>query len=70
MKRITPQYALVTENWFTINAGLSFLTGGIRLMGEKENWDFGLLNLRTSKTFTRNASATGLLPFISYMRNF
>ena len=69
MKRITPKYSVVTENWFAPNEGISLISGGLRLMGEKNNWDFGIVNFSMSRKIGRNNFSLGPIPFLSYMRN-
>ena len=42
MTRISPRFALVTENWFI--EGYTVLTYGVRFIGEKMSFDIGLVN--------------------------
>ena len=70
MKRIAPRYALVTENWFALDEGFKILTGGLRLMGEKSSWDFGMGSVTASRKVVGQQISIGPLTFISYMRNF
>lgn len=69
MKRLSPKYALVTENWFTPNEGIGIFTGGMRLMGEKSTWDFGIANFSASNSIAGNNVSFGPITFLSYMRN-
>ena len=70
MKRLSPKYALVSENWIAIDEGFSFYSGGLRLMGEKNNWDFGVASLAISKKFTGKKNTIMPVTFLSYLRNF
>ena len=69
MKRLSPKYALVTENWFTPDQGIRVLTGGIRLMSEKSSWDFGMANISIATKIIGNSLSLGPISFLSYMRN-
>ncbi len=69
MKRFSPKYAVVTENWFTPTEGISLFTGGLRLMGEKSSWDFGIASVSISRNITGNNLKLGPITFLSYMRN-
>ena len=70
MKRLTPKYAIVTENWFTPTEGISAFTGCFRWMGEKNSFDFGVAAVSISARIAgkRNDIVTAI-PFISFMRN-
>lgn len=68
MKRFTPRYAIVTENWFSPGEGIKVFSGGLRMMGEKSTWDFGLTGISVYWKNWRNISLAPLT-FISYMRN-
>lgn len=69
MKRISPKYAVVTENWFTPAEGVRVFTGGVRLMGEKSSWDFGIGKISVSRHITGYHVSVGIISFLSYMRN-
>ena len=71
MKRFSPKYALITENWFAVDEGFSFYSGGFRLMGEKNNWDFGIGSIGINQKFTtKNKNVIFPVTFLSYMRTF
>jgi hypothetical protein len=69
MKRFSPKYAIVTENWFTPTEGITLFTGGLRLMGEKSSWDFGVARASLSRHIAGNNFKLGPISFLSYMRN-
>lgn len=69
MKRFAPKFAFVAENWFAPNEGFQLLSGGIRLMGEKSSWDFGLGKFSVSRYNLPNVYSIGPIPFLSYLRN-
>ncbi|MBI4931533.1 MAG: hypothetical protein HY841_12260 [Bacteroidetes bacterium] len=69
MKRIAPKYAVVTENWFTPTEGISAFTGGFRIMGEKNTFDFGIARISVTRKIAGNPISIGPLTFLSYMRN-
>jgi hypothetical protein len=68
MKRFTPRYAVVTENWFSPGGSIKVFSGGLRMMGEKSAWDFGITGV---SVYWRNRRSISFAPltFISYMRN-
>jgi hypothetical protein len=68
-KRFSPKYAIVTENWFTPTEGISIITGGLRLMGEKNSWDFGIARISSSSRISGNPILFGPISYLSYMRN-
>jgi hypothetical protein len=69
IKRLSPKYAIVTENWFTPTEGIKIITGGVRLMGEKNSWDFGIAHISSSSRITANPISFGPISYLSYMRN-
>ncbi len=69
MKRLSPKYAIVTENWFTPDEGIRVFTGGVRLMSEKGNWDFGIASISIAAKIIGTSNTLGPIAFISYMRN-
>ena len=69
MKRFSPKYAVVTENWFTPTEGIRVFTGGLRLMGERSSWDFGVGQVSVSRHVTGFSVQLGVISFLSYMRN-
>ncbi len=68
-KRISPKYALVTENWFTPTEGIGIFTGAFRLMGEKNTWDFGIGSVSINRNLAGKNFTLGPITFMSYMRN-
>lgn len=68
MKRFSPKYAIVTENWFTPTEGVGVFTGAVRLMGEKSTWDFGLGGI-SIRNLAGSSLTVGPVSFLSYMRN-
>lgn len=69
-KRFSPKYAVVTENWFTPTEGIGIFSGGLRLLGEKNTWDFGIASVSVrSSVVGRNSVALGPVSFLSFMRN-
>jgi len=69
LKRISPKYAVVTENWFTPNEGIAVFTGAVRLMGEKSTWDFGISKVSVNQSVVGTPVSLGIISFLSYMRN-
>jgi len=69
VKRFSPKYALITENWITPSEGIAILTGGLRLLGEKNSWDFGIANVSISHHITGKDISIGPISFLSFMRN-
>lgn len=69
MKRLSPKTAIVTENWFAPTEGVALLTAGMRLLGEKNTWDFGLSSFSADNPGAGNSFSLGPITFISYMRN-
>lgn len=69
-KRLSPRYAVVTENWFTPTEGVRIFTGGLRLLGEKNTWDFGIASVSVGTRVAGNNNVSlGPITFLSYMRN-
>lgn len=68
-KRLSPKYAIFTENWITPTEGVRVFTGGIRLLGEKNTWDFGIGKVSLDLNGRTNGNASlGIISFLSYMR--
>ncbi|HEY4798646.1 MAG TPA: hypothetical protein VII99_06160 [Bacteroidia bacterium] len=69
MVRVAPKCAFITENWFAIDQGLEIYSGGLRLLGEKHSWDFGICSISISRRFSGNQFTLWPIPFVSYMKN-
>ena len=56
MKRLSAKFALVSENWISLpDGGVEFFSGGLRLLGEKSSWEFGMGSVYVlGKYFTNN----------------
>jgi hypothetical protein len=68
-KRLSPKYAIFSENWLTPTEGIGIFTGGLRLLGEKNTWDFGIARVSVKRSVTGSSVSLGTVSFLSYMRN-